>query len=349
MSPQSDPAIHADPNDSWHGVITKKGQFPPEKDRYHLYIGLFCPFAHRANLVRHLKGLESIIDISIVKAYPKGDENGWPGWRFNGENKSDDVYPGATEDKLFGSKFLHEVYFKADSDYKGRYSVPVLWDKKQNTIVSNESAELLRWLPTAFDDDLQCEEGADRALDLYPDPLKEKIDEISTWMQRDLNSGVYKAGFAKDQNTYNDNVPVVFAALNQLESIIHGSGGPYILGQRLTELDIRAYATVIRFDTIYVQHFKCNLGTIRGNYPVIHEWLKNLYWNVKGFKETTDFVHIKENYSKSHGDINPLAITPLGPFPDIEDGVNLNFIAMEPGVVKHPHVLKKQKELYGTA
>lgn len=177
MSPNSDPAIHADPNDSWHGIITKKGQFPPEQDRYHLYIGLFCPFAHRANLVRHLKGIESIIDISIVKAYPKGDDNGWPGWRFNGENGPDDVYPGATEDKLFRIKFLHQVYFKADSDYQGRYSVPVLWDKKQNTIVNNESAELLRWLPTAFDD-LHSEDGADLTLDLYPDPLKEKINDL---------------------------------------------------------------------------------------------------------------------------------------------------------------------------
>ena len=134
-------SIHANSDDSWHGVVSSDSQFQPEKGRYHLYIGLFCPFAHRANLVRHIKGLESIIDISIVKPYPKGDEKGWPGWQFP---ISPDEYEGATEDQLFKSKYLHEVYFKDDPDYKGRYSVPVFWDKKLDRMVNNESAELLR-------------------------------------------------------------------------------------------------------------------------------------------------------------------------------------------------------------
>lgn len=285
--------VHAGPTDSWHGVIKPGSQFPPEAGRYHLYVGLFCPFAHRALLVRHLKGLESLIDVSVVMPYPKGD-GGWPGWRFPASN---DEYAGATVDKLFGSKHIHEVYFKGDSGYKGKYSVPVLWDTKEGAIVTNESAELLRWLPTAFEDILP-KEGQKYDLDLYPAHLRSQIDEISEWMQRDLNSGVYKAGFAETQEAYDENVPVVFAALNHLESLIHRNGGPYILGSHLTELDIRAYTTIIRFDAIYVQHFKCNLGTIRANYPVIHEWLKNLYWNVKGFKETTDFKHIKENVSQ---------------------------------------------------
>ncbi|KAH7324548.1 glutathione S-transferase [Stachybotrys elegans] len=340
-------AVHAGPDDAWHGVVrdAADARFQPEAGRYHLYIGHFCPFAHRVDLVRHLKGLESAIDISVVKSYPKGDDKGWPGWRFNGERGPDDVYPDATEDKLFGSKFLHEIYFKADPDYKGRYSVPVLWDKKEGTIVNNESAEMLRWMPAAFNS--LSPEGPARDLDLYPESLRGEIDSISAWMQRDLNTGVYKAGFAKDQQTYSTNVPVVFAALNHLEKIIHKNGGPYILGQSLTELDIRAYTTVVRFDTIYAQHFKCNLGTIRGNYPVIHEWLKNLYWNVKGFRETTNFTHIKENYSKSHADINPLAITPLGPYPDVEEGVNPDFGSIKPGEMRHPAVLERQKELYG--
>ena len=137
-SPPSKPIHEPGTADGWHGVIAPDGPFPPEAGRYHLYIGLFCPFAHRANLVRHLFGLTSFIDISIVKPYPKGDEKGWPGWRFP---KSDDEYPGATRDKLFGSEYLHEVYFRADKEYKGRYSVPLLWDKKGNTIVNNVRLE----------------------------------------------------------------------------------------------------------------------------------------------------------------------------------------------------------------
>lgn len=334
--------VHAGPDDSWHGVIQSGTQFPPEPGRYHLYVGLFCPFAHRVLLVRSLLGLEPLIDVSVVMPFPKGDDRGWPGWRFPASN---DEYPGATVDKLFASDYLHKVYFKADPEYKGRYSVPVLWDTKEGTIVNNESAELLRWLPTAFDDVLP-REGSASELDLYPTHLRSEIDAITKWMQRDLNSGVYKAGFAETQEAYDEGVVIVFAALNHLESLIHRNGGPYILGKQLTELDIRAYTTIIRFDVIYVQHFKCNLGTIRANYPVIHEWLKNLYWNVKGFKETTDFKHIKENYTKSHAKINPLAITPMGPFPDVEEGVNMEFARIKPGSVRHPAVLERQAELY---
>ncbi|KAK8066706.1 glutathione s-transferase [Apiospora hydei] len=288
--------IHAGPDDSWHGIVSPNGPFQPEAGRYHLYIGLFCPFAHRAYLVRHLKGLQDAIGVSVVKPYPKGNDEGWPGWQFPGANGPGDLYEGATADMLFGSKFMHEVYFKADPEYKGRFSVPVLWDTKTDTMVNNESHELLRWMPTAFDS-LLPDGSPERQLDLYPEHLRAKIDEISEWMQRDLNTGVYKAGFARSQEEYEENVPTVFAALNHLESITQQNGGPYILGKELTELDIRAYATIVRFDAIYVQHFKCNLGTIRGNYPVIHNWLKNLYWNVPGFKETTDFRHIKENVS----------------------------------------------------
>lgn len=301
--------------------------------------GLFCPFAHRANLVRHLKGLQDVIPLTVVKPYPKGDENGWPGWQFP---STEDEYPGANPDPLFGAKYLHELYFKADELYKGRYSVPVLWDTKQDTIVNNESAELLRDLQTGFNTILPKDSAT---LTLYPEHLRSKIDEMSTWMQRDLNTGVYKAGFAKSQDDYNKNVPIVFAALNRLEKIIAENRGPFVLGKELTELDLRAYATVVRFDTVYVQHFKCNLGTIRHDYPQINNWLKNLYWNVPGFRETTDFRHIKENYTKSHGDINPHAITPMGPWPDVEDGYERDLTKLKIGGVKMPLVLDREEKL----
>jgi glutathionyl-hydroquinone reductase len=252
--------------------------------------------------------------MSIVKPYPKGDEKGWPGWQFP---DSDADYPGATVDHLFGSRYLHEIYFKADPEYKGRYSVPVLWDKKTGTIVCNESEEIMRGLSTWFNGLLMPEVAN---IDLYPEELRSQIDETGKWMQTDLNTGVYKAGFANTQEEYDASVPVVFAALNTLEKIMANNGGPYLLGNKITELDVRMYATLIRFDTVYVQHFKCNLGTIRHDYPQLNNWLKHLYWHINGFKETTDFKHIKENYTKSHGDINPKAITPMGPCPDVEEG-----------------------------
>lgn len=243
--------------------------------------------------------------------YPKGDSKGWPGWQFP---KTDDEYPGATVDKLFGSQYLHEVYFKADKDYKGRYSVPCLWDKKLNTIVNNvsrtinpwaspsypcsanppskESAELMRDLQTAFNSILP-KHYAD--ITLYPDHLSAKIDEMAEWIQRDLNTGVYKAGFAQSQESYEKGVPPVFAALNKLEKIASEKKGPYILGEHMTEVDVRVFATLIRFDTVYVQHFKCNLGMIRKEYPVLNNWLKGMYWNHEEYRNTTEFKHIKEN------------------------------------------------------
>ncbi|KAJ5234332.1 uncharacterized protein N7469_003500 [Penicillium citrinum] len=319
--------------DGWHGIIPSP-EFPAEKDRYHLYIGLFCPFAHRANFVRHLNGLTDFISLSVVMPYPKGDAKGWPGWRFP---TSDDEYPGATVDHLFGEDYMHKIYFRADPEYKGRYSVPVLWDKKSETIVCNESAEILRWLPNAFNEFL---EPSLSSIDLYPIHLRARIEEITPWMQSHVNAGVYKAGFASTQEDYDKYIIPVFAALNKLERLIAENGGPFILGKEFTELDIRLYATIIRFDTVYVQHFKCNLGTIRHDYPVLNNWLKKVYWDVSAAKDSTDFKHIKENYTKSHYDINPKAITPLGPFPDIESGVEQNLAKLGIGEVKHPEVSK---------
>lgn len=246
-------------------------------------IGLFCPFAHRANLVRHIKHLGSQLPISIVRPYPKGE----PGWRF------DETYPNATPDHLFQSQFMHQIYFRDDPSYKGKYSVPLLWDKKTNRIVNNESMELLKWLPHAFDNLIEDEKT--KSIDFYPQELQGKIDQITPWLTSLICSGVYKVGFNSTQEGYNEHVVPLFAALNKLEKLVHSNGGPYILGEKLTELDLLAYPTLVRFDTVYVQHFKTNLGTIRHDYPVLNNWLKNLYHNVEGFKETTDFQHIKEN------------------------------------------------------
>lgn len=237
---------------------------------------------------------------------------------------------------------MHELYFKADKDYKGRYSVPVLWDKKLNTIVNNESSELLRDLQTAFNVLLPQEL---KDLTLYPEPLRHEIDHLSEQLQRDLNRGVYKTGFAKDQAGYEENLPAVFAMLNKLEKIAAKSGGPYILGKQMTEIDVRTYVTLIRFDTVYVQHFKCNLGMIRYNYPTLHNWLKNMYWDHAAYKDTTDFRHIKENYTKSHYDINPAAITPVGPWPHIEEGYESDWSKLKVGAISMPEVLEYEKTL----
>lgn len=355
---QSTVAEHlAGTKDSWHSTISNDGPFKPEKDRYHMYIGLFCPFAHRANLVRRIKGLEDVIPMSIVRPYPKGDESGWPGWRFP---ENDNAYPAATVDKLFGSDYLHQVYFKADPEYKGRYSVPALWDTKTDTMVNNESADLLRNFQTAFDD-LLTQEGKTKeaSIHLYPEHLREKIDSICEWMGDNLNTGVYKAGFAPDQETYDKNVIPVFAALNKLEKIVKDHGGPFALGSELTEVDIRLFPTLIRFDTVYVQHFKCNLGTIRHDYPVLNNYMKGLYWGenevvlgdgsrqkITAFgPDTVDFKHIKENYTKSHYDVNPKAITPRGPWPDIEKGFVKDWSKLVAGEVDMPEVLEQERHL----
>ncbi|KAF2758946.1 hypothetical protein EJ05DRAFT_485033 [Pseudovirgaria hyperparasitica] len=324
--------IHkAGTDDGWHAVIEKGGKFEPEKDRYHLYIGLFCPFAHRVNLVRHLKGLTSILPISTVLPYPKP-------WQFPTDDTS---YPNATVDALFHSTHLSAVYFQADPAYTGRYSVPLIWDIKLNTAVSNESAEILRWLPNAFNGLLEPEKAG---LDFYPEKHKGTIDVLTPFIQSYINAGVYKAGFAKTQDAYNEAIPPLFGALNFVEQLVARNGGPYVLGKELTELDIRLYATIVRFDVVYVQHFKCDLGSIRGSYPMLNNWLKGLYWGVKGFRESTDWKHIKENYTKSHADINPLAITPLGPYPHIEEGYEKEWTKVKPGSIEHPQVLEWQKK-----
>ena len=298
------------PNDngSWRRIIPSR-DFPAAPNRYHLYVGLFCPFAHRILITRELKGLQSILPLSIVKPYPKGKH----GWQFA---STEDPYPGSTIDHIEPSKYLSSVYLRSDCTYGGKYTVPVLWDKETWQIVNNESQDIMRMLNHAFDEFLPPN-GLWRSLDFYPRELRGDIDAVNAWMMPNLNSGVYKAGFADTQQDYEKHCRSVFEALDRLESMLMVHGSLYIL-ETLTEIDIKLYTTLVRFDTIYQQHFKLMVRSIRHGYPHLNRWLKNFYWNVPGAKETTNFKHIVENYSQSHADINPKSITPLGPEPEVE-------------------------------
>lgn len=290
----------------FRNIISKGGRFPPEKGRYHLYVGLFCPFAHRALIARELKGLQEYLPISVVKTF-KGEK----GWAFKGGYPDRVDLPGVTEDHLYGSQFLQDIYFKADPKYEGVYSVPVLWDKKEQTIVNNESAEILHMLNTVFEDQVKSD------IDLYPLNLREEIDGLNSWITDTVNHGVYKVGFSRDQQGYDQHIGPLFDSLDRIEGIL-GKDKKYLTGDSLTEADVRLYPTLIRFDPVYVVHFKCNIGTIRHNYPNINRYMRNLYWNHPAFKNTTDFDHIKRNYYESHTQVNPTRIIPRGPVPNIE-------------------------------
>jgi glutathionyl-hydroquinone reductase len=226
-----------------------------------------------------------------------------------GENTTPDpLHPDNTH--------IRQLYFAAEPNYEGRFTVPVLWDKKKNTIVSNESSEIIRMFYSAFDDLLPQQY---KDVKLFPEDLQAKIEEINEWTYNDINNGVYKSGFATTQEAYEKAVLQLFKSLDRTEEILAEASkkGPYYFGAQLTEADVRLYTTIVRFDVVYVQHFKTNLRDIRSGYPHLHRWLRNLYWNVPAFGETTDFEHIKKHYTKSHKQINPFSITPVGPVPDI--------------------------------
>ncbi|KAF2483186.1 glutathione S-transferase [Neohortaea acidophila] len=285
-------------------------EFPAEKDRYHLYVSYACPWAHRALIVRKLKGLEEIIPYTSVH---------WEmlekGWRFA---QKDEQLPGdnVTPDPLHGEGFTHlrHVYFDVNPNYEGRFTVPTLFDKKQNKIVSNESSEIIRMFYHVFDH-LLPEKFV--KLDLLPGTLKGEIEATNEWTYNDINNGVYKSGFATAQEAYEKNVTQLFKSLDRVEEHLSKAPGPYYYGDKVTEADVRLYPTIIRFDPVYVQHFKCNLRDIRSGYPAIHKWLRHCYWNNDAFKSTTEFTHIKNHYTKSHRQINPPSVTPLGPVPNI--------------------------------
>jgi putative glutathione S-transferase len=289
---------------SFRNVIEKGGKFEAEKDRYHLYVSYACPWATRTLIVRRLKGLEEIIPVSVVS--PRMGADGWP---FANVDKFSD----ADVDPLYNSEHIRDLYFKADPNYSGRFTVPVLWDKKNHTVVNNESSEIIRIFNTAFNDIIP----KDRAeIDIYPQGLRAEIDSINEWVYDTVNNGVYKAGFARTQEAYQKAVVPLFDSLDRLEKIL--TGKDYLAGGVLTEADIRLWVTIIRFDPVYVGHFKCNIRTIRGGYPAIHSWMKKLYWNTSAFKVSTNFEHIKTHYYWSHPQVNPTRIVPVGPIPNIE-------------------------------
>ncbi|KEZ41043.1 hypothetical protein SAPIO_CDS7082 [Scedosporium apiospermum] len=301
---------------SFRNFISKEpgAKFPPEKGRYHLFVSYACPWAHRTLITRKLKGLEDIISFSVVH-WHLGNQ----GWRFAKEGEPDIPGDNVIPDPIPGHEaftHLRDVYFESEKEYTGRFTVPVLYDKKQNTIVSNESSEIIRMFYTEFDDLI---DEKYRALKLYPEPLQKKIDVANEWTYDLINNGVYKSGFATTQEAYCRNVVNLFEALDRTEKHLKEteSEGPYYFGKEITEADIRLYVTIVRFDPVYVQHFKCNIRDIRSGYPYIHKWLRNLYWNHPAFKDTTQFDHIKWHYTKSHTQINPYSITPVGPLPNI--------------------------------
>ncbi|KAB0496351.1 glutathione S-transferase family protein [Pseudomonas vancouverensis] len=270
------------------------GGFAAEAGRYHLYVSLACPWAHRTLILRKLKGLEKLIDVSVVSWLML--ENGW----------TFDQTLGSTGDKLDHLDFMHQRYTADTADYTGRVTVPVLWDKQQQRIVNNESAEIIRMFNGAFDDLT----GND--LDFYPEPLRGEIDALNERIYPAVNNGVYRAGFATSQQAYEEAFDDVFAELDRLESLL--SANRYLAGEYLTEADIRLFTTLIRFDAVYYGHFKCNLRRI-ADYPNLSNWLREIYqW--PGIAETVDFTHIKHHYYASHRTINPTGIVPKGPAQD---------------------------------
>lgn len=219
------------------------------------------------------------------------------GWRFATE---DEKLPGNTTPDPLHPDFTHlrDIYFSVNPDYNGRFTVPTLYDKKSKTIVSNESAEIIRMFYHAFDDIIPKQYAS---IDLFPQALQSSIEETNEWTYNDINNGVYKSGFASTQEAYESAVTQLFKSLDRAEKhLSEQKEGPYYWGKEITEGDVRLYTTIVRFDPVYVQHFKCNIRDIRSGYPYLHRWLRNLYWNVPAFGETTEFVHIKGHYTKSH-------------------------------------------------
>ncbi|KAJ3539615.1 hypothetical protein NM688_g6341 [Phlebia brevispora] len=291
------------PASTFRKCISNDGEFPPEKGRYHLYVSYACPWATRTLIVRKLKGLEDFIDVTVVS--PHMGSEGWP-------FADVDQFPGADVDPINRAKHVKDLYFKADPNYEGRFTVPVLWDKKTSTIVNNESSEIIRMFNTEFNHLIPKDKAA---LDLYPEAHRAEIDEINDWVYDTVNNGVYKTGFASTQQAYEAAVNPLFNSLDRLEKMLEGKD--YLVGNRLTEADVRLFVTIIRFDPVYVGHFKCNIRTIRGGYPAIHLWMRKLYWNNSAFKDTCNFEHIKTHYYWSHTFINPHRIVPKGPVPNI--------------------------------
>lgn len=265
---------------------------PAQSGRYHLYVSLACPWAHRTLIFRKLKGLEDHIGLTVV--HPHMVENGWEFDRETGQ------------DPLFGYAFMHQIYTHAVPDYTGRVTVPVLCDRETGHIVSNESSDIIRMLNSAFDGLT----GND--LDFYPEPLRPQIDEINAFVYPNINNGVYRAGFATTQTSYEEAFDALFAALDRIDANLGQSR--FLVGDQITEADWRLFTTLIRFDAVYHGHFKTNLKRIE-DYPNLSQYLRDLYQQ-PGIAETVDFDHIKSHYYVSQRTINPTQVVPKGPILD---------------------------------
>jgi putative glutathione S-transferase len=270
---------------------TGEGGFPAERGRYHLYVSLACPWAHRVLIYRKLKGLEELLPLSAVNLYM-----GAEGWTFE---------PGLSviPDSVNGAKRLYEIYTIADPRYSGRVTIPFIWDKERRTIVSNESADIIRMLNDAFD-----ELTGNRA-DFYPAEHREEIDELNAFIYPNVNNGVYRAGFATTQEAYEEAATAVFAALDELEARL--ATRRYLTGARVTEADWRFFTTLVRFDAVYFGHFKCNRRRIV-DYPNLWPYVRDLY-QTPGVAETVNIEYYKRHYYGSHTTINPYLIIPIGP------------------------------------
>lgn len=268
--------------------------FKAEAGRYHLYVSLACPWASRTLIMRKIKGLEEMISLSVVNPYMAEK-----GWTFAPDE-------GVIPDPMINADYLYQIYTQADPTYSGRVTVPILFDKQTEKIVNNESSEIMRMLNHAFD-----EIGAIPG-DYYPEALRVEIDEVNEIVYHKINNGVYKSGFATKQSVYEEEVQSLFKALDEMEERL--STRRYLVGDVLTEADWRLFVTLVRFDSVYVGHFKCNLRDLR-EYPNLWRYTRELY-HYPGIKETVDFYHIKHHYYRSHPTINPNGIVPLGPILD---------------------------------
>jgi len=270
--------------------------FAAEAGRYHLYVSYACPWAHRTLIFRELKALQAVISVSVV--HPLMPEESWVFAE----------YPGATEDQLYQSNFLYEIYRKADPDFKGLVTVPVLWDKLRETIVNNESSEIIRMLNSAFD------AYGNVDVDFYPQSLRAQIDEINQPIYNNINNGVYRAGFARNQRAYDRAYTQLFDTLDELETRL--AGQRYLVGDRITEVDWRLFTTLVRFDAVYYGHFKTNRKRLV-DYPNLWAYTRDLY-QVPGVAATVNMDHIKTHYYGSHRSINPTGIVPQGPDIDFQ-------------------------------
>ncbi len=287
------------PETQFRKRVTADGSsgFKAESGRYHLYVSLACPWAHRTLIMRKLKRLEAAVSVSIVDPIMGED-----GWRFSNG-------PGCVPDSINGAEFLRDIYLKAQTDYTGRVTVPVLWDRRTATIVNNESLEIMRMLDTQFN------AVGDDSVDFYPTALQRRIDATIERIYAPINNGVYRAGFATAQSAYENAVTELFDALDDCEGVL--AKQRFLCGDVITEADWCLFTTLVRFDAVYVGHFKCNLRRLV-DYPHLWGYVKELY-QLPGVANTCNFDHIKRHYYESHTMINPTGIVPKGPIIDFNE------------------------------